>query len=174
MTEKQKPKLVAYLESLEIKKRDKEEAKKRRILADLRAGFTNPLKALTHIAWSLSEKGGRREEDDAVLLAGLFALHPEPGSVSLAAGLRPLAEKSESIELRFRALLDCDREDLGVHLRHAVSLVGSAETAIDFNDLQRAIWGWSHEDRYVQRGWARAFWAGRGAEPSDVSATTEA
>ncbi len=166
-----KHRLVEYLESLV---RGEDKSRQRRVLAELRGGFTNPLKALTHVAWSLSEKGGRREEDDAVLLAGLFALHPEPGSVSLAAGLRRLADKSESIELRFRALLDCDREDLGVHLRHAVSLVGSAETAIDFNDLQRAIWGWGHEDRYVQRAWARAFWAGRGAENSDVSVTTEA
>ena len=49
--------------------------------------------------------GATRAEDDALLLAGLFALHPESGSLSLASALRIVARDSDSVELRFRALL---------------------------------------------------------------------
>lgn len=103
----------------------------------------------------------RRDEDDALLLAGLFALHPESGGLSVAAALRILAVRSEgskSVELRFVALLNAERDDLGRHLRHAVSLARANDLALDWHNLRRAIRGWDRDDR-ARRAWSRDFWA---------------
>jgi CRISPR system Cascade subunit CasB len=108
-----------------------------------------------------------REEDDALLLAGLFALHPEPGPHSLASALRIVWQTSDSVELRFRALLSASREDLPAHLRHAVSLVAGHGIALDYRDLQAAIRFWDRSDR-ARRQWARAFWT-----PDHTGETTE-
>jgi len=103
----------------------------------------------------------QREEDDALLLGGLFALHGESGNESLASALRRVwAETgSDSVEARFSALMSASREDLASHLRHAVSLVASKKIPIDWRDLHRAIRHWQHEDDFVRRQWARDFWA---------------
>jgi CRISPR system Cascade subunit CasB len=131
----------------------------RAALAALRQGFVSPLRALPYVARFIPETGGRRAEDNLILVSGLFALHPVTSKTSLASAMRRLADKSDSIELRFRALLDCDREDLPNHLRHAVALAASSEIPIDFEDLHRAIRGWDHESRFVQRRWARDYWS---------------
>jgi CRISPR type I-E-associated protein CasB/Cse2 len=98
-------------------------------------------------------------EDDAVLLAGLFALHPEPGRTTLPGALREIARSSDSVEQRFRALLGAARPDLPVHLRHAVGLVGSHHIALDWRELHRAIRFWDHPSGRTKRAWARQFWA---------------
>jgi len=144
----------------------------RAALAALRQGFANPLRALPFVARFLPAAGGRRSEDTLLLLGGLFALHPSAGTSSLASALRRLAENSDSIELRFRALLDCDGEDLPNHLRHAVALAASHELSIDFENLHRAIRGWDHESRFVQRKWARDFWSAVPKPDADGSGDT--
>lgn len=99
-----------------------------------------------------------RAEDDAMLLAGLFALHPESGGRSLPTALAEIARTSESVELRFRALLGANRADLPTHLRHAVALAASHKHPVDWRDLHRAIRCWEHEDDIARRQWARDFW----------------
>ena len=154
MTERKLDPFVDYLQGLA-------RSENRAALAALRQGFNNPLRALPYVAPFFSERGGRAAVDNLILLGGLFSLHPETGAMSLASAMRRIAEerKSDSIELRFRGLLDCDREDLPDHLRHAVSLAAGAEVPIDFDDLLRAIRAWNHESRFVQRAWARQYWS---------------
>jgi CRISPR type I-E-associated protein CasB/Cse2 len=105
-----------------------------------------------------------RAEDDALLVSALFALHPESGSMSLPAALRVVASTSDSgsVELRFRALLSASRQDLGEHLRHAVTLVASHGLAIDWRDLHAAIRYWDHPSDRTRREWARDFWGSAG------------
>jgi len=112
-----------------------------------------------------------RAEDDGVLLAGLFALHPESGSLSLATALRIVARESDSVELRFRALLSASRADLPTHLRHAVTLVASRRHAIDWANLHTSIRFWDHPSDRTRRDWARDFWAPDNAA-DDTSAST--
>lgn len=114
---------------------------------------------------ALSAARRRKDEEDAVLLAALFALHPEPGALSLASALSRIFHEtqSESIEGRFRALLSADRTDLATHLRHAVSLCASKGIPLDWNDLYSALRFWDHEDDRARRAWARDFWASNGA-----------
>jgi CRISPR system Cascade subunit CasB len=108
-----------------------------------------------------------RDENDALLVSGLFALHPESGSMTLPSALRIVAQTSESVELRFRAMLGASREDLPIHLRHAVSLVAGHGLAIDWRDLHDTIRWWDHPLDRARRRWARAFWAS--AENSETA-----
>lgn len=115
----------------------------------------------------------QQREDDALLLASLFALHPETGSSSLARAVRNVRSErgSESIEGRFVALLASEREDLDHHLRHAVTLVRSSARSpgIDWRRLHRDIRHWSTD--WVRRQWARDFWGSAQATSSDAPNT---
>lgn len=127
-------------------------------LAELRRSLSNPLAALPYVAPFLARDARRQEEATLVLIAGLFAMHPVRGQMSLATALKRCAEKSDSVALRFRALLNADAEDLPTHLRHAVSLVRSQDLTIDYDDLFETIRWWGSHDRNRQRAWARDFW----------------
>ncbi len=110
-----------------------------------------------------------RDEDLYFLIGTLFALHQvswpasdgSAASTNFGASFARLNREldSDSVEKRFVALLNCHQDDLQTHLRHAVSLLKSKEVPVDWPRLLRDLRGWTHDDRYVQRRWARAFWA---------------
>uniref|UniRef100_A0A7C5REU3 Type I-E CRISPR-associated protein Cse2/CasB n=1 Tax=Thermus caliditerrae TaxID=1330700 RepID=A0A7C5REU3_9DEIN len=109
------------------------------------------------------EEGWVREAH--YLVAALYALldgaHVE--GRTLARALREARERrgSESLERRFLALLDADRDQLPHRLRQAAGLV---EGGVDFVQLLRDLRHWFHPDRWVQARWAREFY---GAQVSD-------
>jgi len=133
------------------------------------------------------------DEQDYYLVAALFALYPEPWSgqqrQSLGLAMRLLARAQSdarggdahdeperagdkvdgAVERRFVALLNASGDGFATHLRHAVTLLKSYDRRIDWAQLLRDMRGWEHPDRFVQRAWARDFWAGgaRGAKASD-------
>lgn len=148
----------------------------RATLAALRSSLRpgHELDALRVVLPFLGASSGRENEDAAILLAGLFALHPESGDLSLAKALRIVRDQgSDSVEGRFRALLSATRVELATHLRHAVSLVASKHQAIDWDDLYRAIRHWDHEEDFARRRWATAFWADEAdVDTSAVTAPT--
>lgn len=121
-----------------------------------------------------------READAFYLIAALFATHPmnwetnldQPGRTNFGASFHQLRnEESESVERRFVALLNSHRDDLPNHLRHAVSLLRTNEVRVDFAQLLQDMRYWDHPDRFVQRDWARSFWAPtREAQPQTVVA----
>jgi CRISPR type I-E-associated protein CasB/Cse2 len=117
---------------------------------------------------SREKRLAERAEDDALLLASLFALHPESGTTTLPAALRSLVGTSDSVETRFRALLGATRADLGTHLRHAVGLVAGHGIALDWRELHTAIHFWDHSSGLTRRRWARAFWT-----PDDIGADSD-
>jgi CRISPR type I-E-associated protein CasB/Cse2 len=110
--------------------------------------------------------------EDAYLVASLFALwhqgRDQPRTVSgerftnLGISFRLLPEevRTGSVEGRFRALLNADREELSEHLRHAISLLRANDVAVDWSRLFRDVRNWRSDDRWVQREWARAYWGG--------------
>lgn len=110
------------------------------------------------------------EEPAYYLVAGLFALHPaswrreegdkRPTNFGASFAWLKSNTDSDSIEKRFVALLDCHEDDMAEHLRHAVSLLRSKDIPVDWLQLLRDLRNWNHEDRFVQRNWARAFWSG--------------
>ena len=151
---------ISYLES--VLKRDD-----RAILADLRRGLGKEpgtvMEMFPHIARFVQTKY-RGEENAYFLVASLFALYPTSSWAShenynnLGKSLSFLKEESDSIEKRFLALLNSDEEDLPNHLRQIISLLKSNDKLINWLQLLKDIKAWKHEDKYVQRNWAKGFW----------------
>ncbi len=149
---------------------DKEE---RGTLAALRRGLGKPpgVVAEMHpfvLRW-VAPGATSWQEESWYLVASLFAIHQKPWwpaegkpGNNLGASFARLARAvdSKSIERRFIAMLNCDADDLPQHLRHAVSLLGSHDVPVDFAQLLRDLRGWNADSRWVQRNWARSFWAG--------------
>ena len=101
------------------------------------------------------------EEEAALLIASLFALHPgEGGRGTLGTAFRRMLEKTDSVEGRFMALLNSHVDDLPNHLRQAVSLLKSKEVPIDWRKLLDDILLWDHPKHCIQKRWARNFWVG--------------
>ncbi|MBW1947250.1 MAG: type I-E CRISPR-associated protein Cse2/CasB [Deltaproteobacteria bacterium] len=155
---------IGYLERLVIRE-------DRGALAALRRGlgskpgtaiatypYVVPFLTSVHSAW---------EEATYFTIASLFAYwHQGRNTVAanppenLGASFARLASEvqSNSIEQRFTALLNSHRDDLPVHLRHAVGLLKSREISINWRQLLRHLRYWDHEDQFVQRTWAKSFW----------------
>lgn len=123
------------------------------------------------------------QEDAYYIVAALFAWHQgnwhreddSPRATNLGASFARLAAsvESDSVEGRFVAMLNCHRDDLPTHLRHAVGLLKSKEIPVDWSQLLRDIQNWGLESRPVQRGWARAYWGSHPGEQSEQSSGTE-
>lgn len=110
--------------------------------------------------WIPQEEGWQRSV--YYLVAGLLALDPRLGPLSLPEAMARLyreKRESRSIESRFLALLDADRDQLPDRLRRCVHLVRAAEgPGLDWAGLLTDLLGWFHPDRPVQRRWARIFY----------------
>lgn len=71
-----------------------------------------------------------------------------------------LKGSGQSIERRFTSLLDADEGQLSHRLRQMVTLLLSEGAArIDWAELLNDLTYWNSRERYVQRRWARAFYA---------------
>lgn len=103
------------------------------------------------------------------LVASLFALHPDPPSsrgISMGTVFKKIGD-NDSIEKRFKSLLDTHEDNLGYHLRQAISLAKSKNVTVDYHQLFRDLKNWTHPDRFVQLNWGRDFWASYSNEKSD-------
>lgn len=130
------------------------------------------------VPWIPGEITGRAT-DVYYLVAGLFATHPANWSTDLdrlwrtnfGASFRRLRDNGgASVERRFVALLNSHPDDLPTHLRHAVSLLRANDVRVDWAQLLADLRQWDHPERYVQRAWARSFWAP--TQESDTRAET--
>jgi len=116
--------------------------------------------------------------DEALLLASLFATHPDRGTASLGEAMAAVKERrnSESIELRFTALLQAERADLADHLRSAVALCRSQPVALDWAKMAEMIRYWDHprasEAHGVRRSCATDFWRRRNDDTAPAEPTT--
>lgn len=159
--------LVKHLEEL----REKEDTG---ALARLRRGLGKKLgtpQMYSHVILYVGD--GIAELERGVLVAALFALHPNraPRGRSMGEAFRLMRDGSNeaSLERRFTALLSASGQDIGGHLRHAVSLAKSKGVTLDYDRLLKDLRAWNHEDRYVQLRWAKDFWdRSAGKENSNV------
>ncbi len=166
MTRASKPeKLPSFVQHLLKLK----ENNNRSALAELRASLTagKELLAARHVLPWLGDSVGYGHEEAALLIAGLFAIHPE-ASIGTNFGetmlrISEVQKKQSSTEQRFVALLSTNREDIRYHLRQSVHLAKSCDIPINWAQLYRDLCNWDHPDRFVQRNWARRFW-GRSLE----------
>ncbi|MFV0387293.1 MAG: type I-E CRISPR-associated protein Cse2/CasB [Pyrinomonadaceae bacterium] len=153
-------KFIAYLESL-VKRDD------RAALAHLRRGLGKKtgtaMEMFPYISgWTINLS--RNHDDAYFLVASLIGLYPtlswkkEDNLNNLGRSMSFLKTDSESTEKRFTALLNANEEDLANHLQQIVGLLKSKDAPINWLLLLKHIKSWRHEDKFVQRNWAKGFW----------------
>lgn len=121
------------------------------------------------------------EEQRWLQVAGLHALWHQGRSLpaahsgaNLGSSMRELGrhlsggvEPAAAVERRFSVLLAAEDERLVHHLRQAIVQMVSAGVNIDFVRLLEDLGHWDHPDRFVQRRWARSFWAPSADTPKE-------
>lgn len=125
--------------------------------------LVGPLFALWHQGEEKPKRAGEKDNLGASMLALVDAMVREGTSRD---------DAMKRVERRFNGLLNGHVDDLQPHLRHAVLLLKSKAVPINWRLLLRDVQQWSHEDRWVQREWARSFWAPRteSGEPPEADA----
>lgn len=150
---------VTYLEKLR-------DDNNRGTLASLRRGLgKNPGSVSSmypHVVPWIRNDADDWEESIYYMIASFFAFHPLRGGYGNVGDvfyeIKRKSGNSESIEQRFVALLNCNFEDLHMHLRHAISLAKSKDIAIDWSTLMKDLKYWNNPERFVQKNWAKSFW----------------
>lgn len=146
-------------------------------LASLRRGLGQPPSTVAdmyrYVEPFLGEDA-RYKESAYYLVAALFAFHPkstDEGNMGTHLAKTRTESGEDALERRFTALLAAHLDDLPDYLRQAVSFLKSKnEEPINWNELLRDLQNWGHEDRFVQKKWARSFWGGRqSTEPNNNS-----
>ncbi len=155
---------------------DNEAEADRATLAHLRRGLGKPSHlTLARLGW-LFNFVPDWAVNRAVLVAGLFATHSQPGgSGSLGKALRRYRDTTgaeESTDKRFAYLVDSDAEDLAERLRHIIKLLKSKDVPIDYARLLEDLLGWDWESRKKQWDWSRDYWRGITDEPNETSETS--
>lgn len=157
MNEKEKHRLIQYLESLAG-----ENTLDRGALAKLRRALYDPLEAYPVILPYLPKNISDYELNLYTLLAALFSIHPHSSpDGNMGSHMRQATGEEEEIEAterRFANLLRANWEDLPVLLRQSVSYLRSRDVAVNWEQLRRDLLAWNHAERYVQKSWARSFW----------------
>lgn len=129
----------------------------RRSLAFDPGGYPPAMPYVEPLLQNLGDDGWRREA--YYLVAGLFALkdgeHQEGRTLARALWEARQTRQSDSLEKRFLALLDANRDQIAHRLRQAVGLV---EGALDFAQLLEDLLRWFDPKRRVQARWAREFY----------------
>jgi CRISPR system Cascade subunit CasB len=168
----------AFIEYLEGLYEDEE----RGALAALRRGLgQDPGEAAAmfpHVVPFLRDvRSGSWSEKAYFLVGALFAMHPGSGErkTSLGNALGEIWHETErdSVEKRFVALLDAHPDDLGEHLRQAISLLRANNVQLDWEMLLEHVEHWTHEDRWAQRRWAHDFWTSRKKESAPVEGVAQ-
>lgn len=129
------------------------------------------------VPW-LPERPYRQQEAAYYLVASLFAFHPlltsEGNLGAHLAGAIANENSRQAVERRFVALLSAHPDDLGALLRHTISFLKSQERPVNWSQLLNDLCAWDHPDRYIQKNWARAFWARQAPAAKTAPAETTA
>lgn len=138
----------------------------RAMLAELRRGLgRNPAEApsmFPYIVPFIGTSTYANREANFYLIASLFALHPVSAkSGNMGDHLRGLAQNlgdDAATTRRFVQLLNQHREALVTPLRQHISLLKSKEIGVNWHQLFYDLTYWDHDDRFVQKQWAGAYW----------------
>jgi CRISPR system Cascade subunit CasB len=114
-------------------------AQARQKLARLRRSFAGPQREVEAYSIVFPFDPPVAEQKAWLLLAGLFALHPQPPSArrrSVGGAMRLLAtNRGEAATRRLEQLLSVDAQHLPHYIRQTVTLLRSAEITLDFHLL---------------------------------------
>jgi len=115
------------------------------------------------VFYRLLPYGLRRESDEEryFIVATLFPLGKSGNVGNFGASLR-LARNDKNkkgLDRRVEILLDADFEQLRFRLRQAVKFLNSNEVPINWQTLLEDLLRWNPTNRFVQKEWARAYFA---------------
>jgi len=149
--------LVGYLKALAARQ-------DRAALAHLRRGLSKKpgesMEMYPYVGRFINQETNASHDRAVFLTSALFAEYSDAAANigDLGHSIRQMADKSDSIERRFVALLDAEADDLHYYLRQMVGLLKANGIAVNWNQLFKDIRGWTAANRGVQRRWARSFW----------------
>lgn len=143
-------------------------------LADLRNGLRRKpgyaMEMWQHLGDHIDSRPSNRKDRAVFLTSALFAYYWDAQSnvADLGESMLRLSRETESksIASRFVALLDADAENLHYYLKQVIGLLKAKQIAVNWNELYTAIKHWESDDKWVQRKWARSFWADDDDDPS--------
>ncbi len=95
------------------------------------------------------------------LAATLFPIADAGGSGDLGSALRRAQQSKnhKGLDRRVEILLDADATQLPFRLRQAIQYLRASRVRIDWVTLLCDLLFWSHPERFVQRRWARSYFA---------------
>ncbi|GAA3463386.1 type I-E CRISPR-associated protein Cse2/CasB [Saccharothrix longispora] len=156
-------------------------AESRRVLARLRRTFSGPRQEAEAYEYVFKHDPPHSEEEAWLLLAGLFALHPQPrrdpsrrGSLGGSMGELE-ARRGFAATRRFTDLVARDRDGLPHHLRQTIRLLASHDITVNYDQLLDdlvILLGDDHREQHahsVRLRWAREF---HRPSPEQVARTT--
>lgn len=138
----------------------------RQALARLRRGFSGPRQQAEAYNIVFAHDPPESEQEVWLLVAGLFALHPQPRrhARSLGASMGKLATlRGSSVTRRFTQLLARDRDALAHQLRQTIRLLDTENVPVDYDQLLDdlvVLLGDRYRDDDAQRirlRWAREY-----------------
>ena len=144
-------------------------------IADLRRGLSDPPAAspamFPYVAkWVSDADRYTWKEKVYYLVAALFAYYQSGGGQAknirrttgnLGDHCREASQKeqkSKSFEMRFAALLKANDEDLPILLRQMISLLKSADVAVNWDQLFYDLCHWNSQKNFVQHRWSNSYW----------------
>lgn len=110
-----------------------------------------------------------RDEPRFFLVATLFPLTGNATEGNFGDALRRIRtdENAQSLDRRFEVLLDADVRQLPYYLRQAVRMLAAREVAVPWASLLADLTSWTHPQRFVQRAWARSYFASQPASTEE-------
>ncbi len=101
------------------------------------------------------------QENIYFLVATLYLSAPGGNSGNLGHTLRQVRQKDNApgLDRRIEILLDADERELPHRLRQVIRYLASRQARVNGSQLMTDLLYWSHPERFVQRQWARAYFA---------------
>jgi CRISPR system Cascade subunit CasB len=155
---KQNP-LIVFLEA---------HAEDRAMLAALRRGLGQPPGGAPDMFPYVVPFVGQWNEAELYLVASLFGLHPLSTTTgNMGAHIKDFSrakkfgrvDDDEATTKRFVQLLRYSRDAIDTPLRQQINLLKAQSVPVNWHQLLYDMQYWGHEDRFVQRNWASAFWS---------------
>jgi CRISPR system Cascade subunit CasB len=102
------------------------------------------------------------QEDAYFLVATLYPLADLGKSGDFGAALRRARQDKYAggLDRRVKILLDADERQLPFRLRQAVHFLRAQRVPVNWPLLLQDLLAWGHPERFVQRQWARSYFAG--------------
>ncbi len=101
------------------------------------------------------------QEEWYFLVATLYPLADEGQAGNLGDSLRRAAgdNNRKGVDRRVEILLDADASQLPFHLRQSIRFLKSNDVSVNWPRLLEDVLQWNHPRHYVQKQWARSYFA---------------